>query len=277
MISLLRTHSLRTIRLCESVGLRPLVQLGVGTLLALTLVSCVSVDLAAQRCKELGARYEARPLSGTTDGLEYYCVFANGTECNARQFYDGTCMPPGANGPLSPLPEASDYLPPRTLGDLARNSPLIFIGTVGPVDQYTTFCGYGEDGKTSLPCSEGAGVPATDYTLQVEEVVRDDGTIAGGKPIILRMPGHITEDMKEATAGIDFPFSYPGERRLFLLSPSPDGENYSFRDGPWSRLIIDGDILRISNATEDPLQFQGDVEPITLEAFIAFVKDSQSE
>ncbi len=251
---------------------------GIGLLfLAFMAAACVPVDVAAQRCVEFGGRYEFRPLPNNGQGVIPYCVFADGTECWAQQFIEGTCMPPGAIAPLSPLPFESSYLPPSTLGDLIRNSPLIIVGTVGSVPQYETFCGYADDGITVLPCNGSPGQPATDYVLHVERVIRDDGTIARGEPVVLRMPGHITEDMKEATAGVEFPFSYPGERRLFLLSPSPDGENYSFRNGPWSRLIIDDDMLRISNATEDPLRFQGEAELITLEQFITFVENSASE
>jgi hypothetical protein len=59
---------------------------------------------------------------------------------------------------------------------------------------------------------------------------------------------------------------------LFLLGSSPDGKSYGFYYGPWSRLIIDGEILQVSDGQQQPLQFADHPEPITLEEFIQYVQ-----
>ncbi|MDI9547365.1 MAG: hypothetical protein QM346_07150, partial [Chloroflexota bacterium] len=156
---------------------------------------------------------------------------------------------------------------------------MIFIGTVGPIEQHLEVSGYyGEEGQLESPTdAEGASLPgydypATDFILQVEEVIRDDGTIARGEPIVLRWLGHATERLKQASQEGEYPVSYTGDRYLFLLFPYPDGETYGFYYGPWSRLIIDGEMLRVSNGKQQPLQFWDGAGPVTLEEFIQAVK-----
>ena len=241
-------------------------------------------------CNEAGGRIEHRSLLDGSDLSIEYCVFADGTECHKLQFYHGTCTPPGANAPLSPIPMpiggvgallgfGFDYTGPApSLDALIDRAPLIFIGTVGPIEQHLEVSGYyGEEGQLESPTdAEGASLPgydypATDFILQVEEVIRDDGTIARGEPIVLRVLGHITEELKQASQGGEYPVSYTGDRHLFVLTPTPDGRSYGFYYGPWSRLIVDGDILRVSNGAQQLLQFGDRGQSVTLEEFIQAV------
>lgn len=165
---------------------------------------------------------------------------------------------------------------PQSLDELVSKAPLIFIGEVGPVAQHLEHAIYGEDGQLLKPTADLPlpPVPATDFALEVEQVIRDDGAIAAGKTIILRMPGTATAGMKMLTLVSEYPFSYTGDRHLFLLSPNPDGESYGFYYAAWSRLLIDGDILRVSNGQLQPLLFEGSDQPITLEEFIEAVEGS---
>jgi hypothetical protein len=164
------------------------------------------------------------------------------------------------------------------LDEIVDKAPLILIGEVGPVVQYLDFAVYGEDGQllkerpTDADGNPQGDIPATDFLLQVEEVIRDDGRIARGEPIILRMGGHITEELKQLTQATEFPFSYTGDRHLFLLVPTPDGQAYGFYYGPWSRLTIDGEVLRMSNGEQQPLQFKDSAGPVTLEEFMKMVR-----
>jgi hypothetical protein len=185
--------------------------------------------------------------------------------------------------PTSPLVvQASGavmVMPPQTLDEWVSKAPLIFIGEVGLVVQYLEFAVYGEDGQLKEPDLDAAGnpfppVPATDFALQVEEVIRDDGAIASGEPIILRMPGIATEEIKELTKASAYPSSYTGDRHLFLLAQNPDGKSYGFYYGPWNRLLIDGEILRVSDGLQQPLHFGDSTEPITLDQFIQHVKSN---
>ena len=70
----------------------------------------------------------------------------------------------------------------------------------------------------------------------------------------------------------EFPLSYTGDRHLFVLTPNPDG-SYGFYYGPWSRLIVDGDMLRVSNGAKSSFQFGERDTPVTLDEFIKAVKE----
>ena len=177
---------------------------------------------------------------------------------------------------------ASSLPPPQSLAEIVDRAPLIFIGEIGPVDQYLDFVVYGDDGqmlKERPVHADGnptGDVPATDFLLKVEKVIRDDGRVARGEPIILREGGTITEELKKLTQGTEYEITFTGDRYLFLLIPTPDGLAYGFYYGPWSRLIVDGDTLRISDDKRQPLQFGDDAKPITLDEFIQFVESRKS-
>ena len=161
--------------------------------------------------------------------------------------------------------------------ELVAPAQLIFIGEVGPVVQRRTYSGYDPQGELLDGFNE-AGTPVprapiTDFEVKVERVIRGDGTIGSGKPVILRMSGDATPEMKEITRNSDYPFSYTGDRYLFLLTRNPDRATYGFYHGPWSRLLIDGDTLRISNGSQDALKLDGSDAPISLEDFIRRVNE----
>ena len=269
---------------------RLIARIGWAVLLTLALAACETYPEVNLLCGEWNGRTELRPLLDGTDREVAYCVFADGTECHLRQLYYGTCMPPGANAPLSPVPTPSgglggsplgsgfdDMAPAPSLTELLDRAPLIFIGTIGPVKQYSEVPGFNENGVLVAPGGVDdsgnplPGAPITDFYLEIEEVIRDDGAIASGQPIILRMLGHATEELKQSSQEGEYPVSYTGDRYLFLLSPYPDGETYGFYYGPWSRLIVDGDMLRVSNGRQQSLQF-GEGAPVTLEELAEMAK-----
>lgn len=74
------------------------------------------------------------------------------------------------------------------------------------------------------------------------------------------------------TAGAEYPMSYTGDRHLFLLTLNPDDITYGLYYGPSSRLIIDGDVLRVSDGSQRPLVLDGSEKAITLESFIQNVE-----
>jgi len=189
-------------------------------------------------------------------------------------------MPGGVETANTPLRSGFvDVAPPRSFDALLEKASLIFVGKVGPVEQYLDRVTY-EDGQEVILDTDATPVPGlveqypvTDFRLQVDEVLRDDGTIAASEPVFLRVLGHITEEMKQSSQDGVYPVTYTGDRYLFLLSPYPDGKTHGFYYGPWSRLIIDGDILRISNGDRDPLVFDESAGPVTLEEFRQAVAD----
>jgi hypothetical protein len=171
---------------------------------------------------------------------------------------------------------------PSSLDDLLDRTLLIFIGEVGVVEQCFALSSYDWDGKANgkpVDCADPqdwSGIPVTDFRLTVEEVLHDDGTIASGQPIILRALGFSTQETHDATKNSEYPLSYTGDRHLFLLGCNPDG-TYGISYGVWSRLIIDGEILRISNGAQQPLQFQDSDGPISLTAFRQAVANHQNQ
>lgn len=204
--------------------------------------------------------------------------------------------PPAA--PVSPLPTpqasgsgpretAVQYNPPSSvllripgsLEELLSRAPLIFIGEVGPIERYTEF----EPMKTTPPITDAAGnlvpgqpvinlllpgTPMTEFQLIVDDVIRDDGKVAAGEPIILRSLGRVTEELAQASKASAIPHTFTGDHYLFLLSPYPDGEAYAFYFNVYSRLIIDGDTLRISNGAQSPLQLGDSDQPVTWNEFL---------
>lgn len=260
----------------------------IATAIATAIAACDMPDLARPLCEQLGGEYEMRPHPEHAQATTGYCVFADAEGCFASQLLDGSCAPPGADWAASPLATPTTpqevgnaYVlvgPPQTLEMLVAQAPLIVIGEIGPIEQYLDFAVYGSDGALIERDKDPAGnllpeAPATDFLVLVEEVLRDDGTVAKGEAIILRMPGIATEEMKQLTAQTDYPFSYTGDRHLFLLTPNPDGASYGFYYGAWSRLIVEDEMLRVSNGQQQPLQFADTPTPITLDELMDFVQN----
>ena len=263
-----------------------------GTLLSCVVIfaimACVPIDQSAEFCKQNGGQFESRSIN--EDTTEGFCTFADGTECKSWDFYEGRCQPertadqqrlvPIQTGDSASVPVP----PPTTLDGLVAAADLIVIGEVGPVLAYDTFYGYGPDGTELEPAPETnssaagntlPGMPVTRFALEIEAVLRDDGTLASGEPVVLVMAGEATAETKELTKESDYPFSFTGDRHLFLLTENPDGEGYGFYYGPWSRLLIDGETLHISNGLQDLLLFYDEAssreQPVTLEMLIEWV------
>lgn len=250
------------------------------------LVGWTPPDWAIPFCERMGGRIEARTVPDSGGAVMNYCVFADGTECSAREIYLRTCQLPAAVAPRFPfvLPNSDysvtgymDIMPPWSLEELVEDAPLIVIGEVGPT-HYTETFPYDEDGNTITRDafnSPIAGLPVTDFLIEVEQVIRDDGTIARGEPILLREQGEMTAELKKLTQGgeyDEYEITYTGDRYLFLLSYDPLSQRYYFHHLVWSRLIIDGDILRVSGGVRPPLQVAGSEHPLTLKEFIRFVQ-----
>jgi hypothetical protein len=293
-----------------------------GVLLLLMLVACTPSDLAIVRCEQVEEQSATHAVTDPDEGLTSNCVWADGTVCEMQQVATGDCLPSDMNtdaantaatSPLpvpdgAPLPSmAMPVPPPQTLEELVGpHAALIFIGEVGPAEQYLDLYGYNERGELTArvvdpldtrdylvaiayitggdrqsvmedpSLTDLHNIPATDFRLHVEEVLRDDGTIAADEPVILRIVGFATEELaaSEIMQKSEFPLSYTGDRHLFVLGRNPDG-TYGLTYGPWSRLIIDGEILRVSNPEQQPLMFEGDEDPVTLEEFIDVVNSAE--
>lgn len=153
--------------------------------------------------------------------------------------------------------------PPKNMVELTSKADIIVVGEVGEVIQQGYYGGYDAAGKliprTGEPDKPGSGIPFTDFGLKIERVLKDDGSIAAGQPVILRMTGHPTEEVRRLNADpqAEYPMTFPGDRHLFLLSKTPDNSAYGLYYGAWSRLIVDGDVVRVSSGAKEPLKFEG--------------------
>lgn len=169
--------------------------------------------------------------------------------------------------------------PPKDLAELTSKADVIVIGEVGDIVQQGYYGGYDTSGKLVIkngePDKPGSGIPFTDFGIKIEKVLKDDGSIAAGQPIILRMTGHATEEIRRLSADpqVEFPMSFTGDRHLFLLAKNPDG-TYGFYYGPWSRLIVDGDVVRVSNGAKEPLKFTTSERVFTPTEFVNDVEQA---
>jgi len=183
-------------------------------------------------------------------------------------------VPVEYTAPISPLVTPVSHTPVNVT-ELLSHAALVVIGEVGPVDKYIDFAIYGEDGqlvedRPLWPSGDPVGdISATDFVLYVEEVLRDDGTIAAGAPVILRSSGYLTEEGTRKlrsgdTNGDEYAFPWTGDRGLYLLHPTPDGEAYSFYYYGYGWLQLDGEQLSLSHGVQSPLVLDG--EEVSLSA-----------
>jgi hypothetical protein len=149
---------------------------------------------------------------------------------------------------------------PRNLTDLIDNADVIVIGTVGKIVDEGAFEGYDQDGNfirstdfdpDNLSIDDTA-LPFVDYVIQVEKVIKDDGTIKSNRPVILRMPGNRTGKIPTDS---EYPMSAPGDHHLFFLSRNPDRKSYGLYYGARSRLTINGPVVTYSNGAHTPIIF----------------------
>lgn len=155
---------------------------------------------------------------------------------------------------------------PKTVRELVKSAHVIVVGRVGPVVREGRFLGYGERGRLKVaPPSRNhpdLNWPYVDQRIEVDRVLSDDGRVASGKPLILRMPGFTTATDAETArwdAASEYPLSRWGDRRLFFLTQNPDGETYGLRFGSLSRLVIDGRVVTSSDGDRSPLRLDGEL------------------
>lgn len=176
------------------------------------------------------------------------------------------------------IPQRGDALSssivPVTAQDIINKAEVIVIGEVGPVIQRRSFSGYGKAGELldglTVDGNPHPNFQFTDFEVKIEKVLKDNGSVASGKSVILRMLGDASLQTKKATLESEYPLSFTGDRHLFILSHNPD-ETYGFYYGPWSRLIIDGKTLRVSNGVQEVLAFGDKKSAIELDEFLQLI------
>ena len=154
----------------------------------------------------------------------------------------------GSGGPVLVTQVETKSVPlPETMDELIGDADIIAVGRVGQIDREVAEGGFnGAVDKEGNPGNQTL-VPHTYFELELEQVIRDDGTIASGETVLLRMEGGAQEGPAEISPGrfMEFERNYPmprtGQRRLFVLTRNP---NDSFASGGASGLLeIDGDTV----------------------------------
>ena len=125
---------------------------------------------------------------------------------------------------------------PSSVDELVSRASIIVIGTIESVLEEKTIGGYGEDGQP-LPVDDESGLPFTDYDLQIESVLKSDGTVTDGGSLVLRLFGHLSNENAIITLNT-FTLPKPGDRLLFALGQNPDR---TYGSGPEGLLSLDGD------------------------------------
>ena len=155
---------------------------------------------------------------------------------------------------------------PKTTEELISTADIIAVGRVGK------FVKEVEEGGFKVPPVKQTLVPHTYFELELEQVIRDDGTIARGETVLLRMAGTAQDGPIKVGEGTFTDFERArmpktGERLLFVLSRNP---NDSYGGGRRGLLHIDGDAVRWNTHDLRPVGFAGGKTP---EEFIAEVKE----
>ena len=151
---------------------------------------------------------------------------------------------------------------PETTEELVSRADIIAVGRVGEIVSEIAEGGFNRDSEGN-PVKQTL-VPHTYFELELERVFRDDGTIARGETVLLRMAGTAQEGPIQVGEGkfMDFERSYPmpktGERRLFVLGRNP---NDSYGSGRRGLLVIDEDVVRWATYELRPVPFAAGKTP----------------
>ena len=130
---------------------------------------------------------------------------------------------------------SASWVPPaKTMEELVDEADLIVIGTIDCVVGVANQTPYEADkictGEFDFPPPHPAH-PHVDYLISVEKVIVDDGTISGGKPLLMRVGGR-WQAVNSNPAFERMPA--PGDRRLFALARESDGTIHRMRN-PWNQ------------------------------------------
>ena len=162
-------------------------------------------------------------------------------------------------------PVTSGFMVPRpnSAEELVARADVIALGRISSVLEEKRIGPYGEDGRP-IPTDED-GLPFTDYLLQVDSVLKGDGTVIDGGSLVLRMFGHLSDQDAIITPNV---FTLPNidDHLLFALGRNPDG---TYGSGPEGLLNVDGGKVVFA----DGLPFAGDLSP---EQLMRDIRDAAS-
>lgn len=130
--------------------------------------------------------------------------------------------------------------PPSSMLELVSGMEIIGIGTVGSQVKQTMENSAVPFDTLGTPVSPHP-TPYLYYVVTFEQVFRDDGTVAGGKPVLIRFAGSISAKNIRTTDG-GYVHVQPGVRGLFFLSEFQG--SYQIARSGYGLLDIGGDQVR---------------------------------
>lgn len=130
--------------------------------------------------------------------------------------------------------------PPTSMLELVSGMEIIGIGTVGSLVKQTM------ENDTVPFDTLGTPVPPHPtpylyYVVTFEQVFKDDGTVAGGKPVLIRFAGSVSDKNIRTTDG-SHAHVQTGVRGLFFLSEFQG--SYQIARSGYGLLDINGDQVR---------------------------------
>lgn len=159
-------------------------------------------------------------------------------------------------------PSFQYYAPtPANLDELitARNGQPLAIVVLGRVEGVAEVGWEPTMTPEPVPTEQGPmfdqALPYSLYRVAPERVLLDDGSIAAGSPVLLyrgEHPGYPWFPELD-------PQEHVGERYLYFLEQY-EGSYFPSRF-PYSRLIVDGEVVRYSDAERSPVQFATGTPP----------------
>ena len=150
--------------------------------------------------------------------------------------------------------------PASTMEELVDESDVIVVGAVECAVGVAHQAPYQADktckGEFDVPPPHPAH-PHVDFLIDVERVILDDGTISGGKPLLIRVGGRWQS--KSFHPGFER-MPAPGDRRLFALAREPNVQIHTL-DNLWNQFLIDGEKITYSDILRTPACLAGKVKP----------------
>ena len=206
-------------------------------------------------------------------------VCAMGTVALSVRASRTACPPPSpavVTDDLGGADSGADYwgARPESIEELVAEADVVVLGCVGDVVVQEPTPAEDERGVWR-PTPVDEVEPYVDLRIRVDEVFKDDGVVASGRPLIYRQRDSRTyRETLDGTYELLFPRPHPeaqypmirsGERYLFFLVRQPSGRAYSSANYMYGRLLIDGPAVRISDGRRSPLDLgRGTVAPAQL-------------
>lgn len=167
----------------------------------------------------------------------------------------GVVLYPMTGRPPKVVVDTASLVPaPKSAVELLQPAQIVVVGRVDAIVGQGTIGSYNasDNARNELPGDPvSSRLPITDLRIAVETVIRDDGRLASGGDLILRMPGRYDVD----DVGSAYPMSRVGDRNLFVLARNPDGATYGLWHGPWSRFVLDGPSVTYSDGARSKVGF----------------------